>query len=372
LLPGGYCTLLLADLGADVIKLEEPGRGDYLRSMPPVVDGESAAHRALNRGKRSSTLNLKDGRGADLLRHLVARADVVVESFRPGAMDRLGLGYEALSGPNPALVYCAISGYGQDGPYRDVPGHDINYIGYGGVLSITGPPGGPPVLPGVQIGDVGGGMLGAVGIMAALFERKTTGRGTFIDVAMLDAVISLLSIHAGAFLASGEPPGFGAMPLTGAYACYGVYRTRDDRYLTVGALEPRFWHALCAALGCTELVDEQFGPPDRQREMAERLQSIFETRDRDEWLAALQDVSACVGPVNDLGEALRDPQLRHRSMVATVAGRPVGPGPAVKFSGRAGPTLVPAPHLGEHTAEVLATIGVAASELNDLRTAGVV
>jgi crotonobetainyl-CoA:carnitine CoA-transferase CaiB-like acyl-CoA transferase len=363
---------LLADLGAEVIKVEEPGGGDYLRFTPPMVEGESAAHRALNRGKRSITLNLKDERGAALLRHLVTGADVVVESFRPGVMDRLGVGYEALSRSNPAVVYCAISGYGQDGPYREMAGHDINYVGYGGVLSMTGPPGDPPVLPGVQVGDLGGGMLGAVGVLSALFERGATGRGTFVDIAMLDGVVSLLSIHAGAFLASGWAPGPGAAPLTGAYACYRVYRAGDGRYLTVGALEPRFWRVLCGALGCQDLADDQFGPPDRQREMAERLQAVFGTKDRDEWLGLLQGLEACVGPVNDLGGALTDPQVLHRNMVATVGGRPVGPGPAVKFSGREPRTLAPAPGLGEHTGEVLSMVGVKGAELDDLRAAGVV
>jgi alpha-methylacyl-CoA racemase len=228
LLPGGYCTLLLADLGAGVIKVEEPGRGDYL-GRTPLVEWERAAYKALNRGKRSITLNLKDERGRVVLRKLVEAADVLVESFRPGVLDRLGVGHEALSALNPALVYCAISGYGQDGPYRDRPGHDINYIGYGGVLSITGAPGGPPVLPGMQVGDMAGGMFGALGILAALLERRTTGRGSFVDAAILDGVVSWLSIHAGAFLAGADAPTPGPMPLAGTYACYRVYRARDGR-----------------------------------------------------------------------------------------------------------------------------------------------
>lgn len=307
-----------------------------------------------------------------MLRRIVSGADVLVESFRPGVMDRLGAGYQTLSGPNPALVYCAISGYGQDGPYREMPGHDINYTGYGGVLSMIGPRGEPPVLPGVQIADMGAGMLGAVGILSALFERGITGRGTFIDVAMLDAAVSLLSIHAGAFLAFGETAPLAAMPLAGGYACYGLYRARDGKYLTVGALEARFWRALCTALGCQELIDEQFEPPHRQREMADRLQGLFETRDRDEWLALLRDVPGCVGPVNDLGEALADPQVRHRNLVATVGGRPVGPGPALRLWGRETPSLGPAPRLGEDTAQVLAEVGVEDAELIDLRAGGVV
>ncbi|MDP8956911.1 MAG: CoA transferase [Actinomycetota bacterium] len=373
LLPGGYCTLLLADLGADVIKVEEPGRGDYIRWTPPLVEGESAAHRALNRGKRSVTLNLKSPEGVLLLRRLAATADVVVESFRPGVMARLGVGYEALSEANPRLVYCAITGYGQDGPYRDLVGHDINYLGYGGVLSMTGQPGGPPVIPGVQVGDLGGGgMLAGIGILAALVDRAATGRGRFVDTSMLDGVVSWLSIHAGDYLATGRTPERGMAPLTGGYACYRVYRARDDRYLTVGALEPQFWEALCSRLGCPDLIADQYGPPERQREMGQRLEEIFATRSRDEWLAEFRDVPACVGPVNDLGEALGDPQVRHREMVAEIEGRAVGPGPALKMSGVRQGVLRPAPTLGEHTADVLRSIAVDEAEIEALRARGTI
>lgn len=365
--------MLLADLGADVIKVEEPGRGDYIRWSPPLVDGESAAHRALNRGKRSITLNLKHSEGVSLLRSLVTSADVVVEGFRPGVMTRLGVGYEVLLEANPTLVYCAITGYGQDGPYRDLVGHDINYLGYGGVLSMTGPPGGPPVVPGVQIGDLGGGgMLAAVGILAALLERSRTGRGRFVDASMLDGVVSWLSIHAGEFLATGKAPEPGTAPLTGGYACYRVYQAGDGGYLTVGALEPQFWEALCNRLGCPELIPDQYAARQRQVEMGDRLAAIFASRSRGEWLKEFRDVPACVGPVNDLGEAFDDPQVRHRRMVAEVEGRLVGPGPALKIEGMPESALRPAPKLGEHTAEVLGSIGVDQAKLDALRRDGAV
>ena len=370
LLPGGYCTLLLGDLGADVIKVEEPGRGDYIRWTPPIVDGESAAHRALNRGKRSVTLNLKSPEGVDILRRLAATADVLVESFRPGVMDRLGVGYEALRSANPGLVYCAISGYGQDGPYRDVVGHDVNYIGFGGVLSLTGPRGGPPVIPGVQVGDLGaGGMMAAVGILAALHERASTGRGRFVDVSMLDGVVSWLSVHAAAYLATGEIPGPGTEQLSGGLACYRIYRAGDGRHLTVGALEPQFWRALVTTLGCEDLVHAQYGPD--QEGMASRLQDVFATKSRDEWVQAFQGIEACVGPVNDLAEALSDPQVVARNMVAEVGGTRVGPGSPLKLAPPQGESR-PAPGFGEHTAEVLASIGVTEDQLADLRSGGVI
>jgi crotonobetainyl-CoA:carnitine CoA-transferase CaiB-like acyl-CoA transferase len=369
LLPGGYCTLLLADLGADVIKVEEPSKGDYIRWTPPMVDGESASHRALNRGKRSTTLNLKSPEGVDILKKLAGTADVLIESFRPGVMDRLGVGYEALRSENPGLIYCAITGYGQDGPYRDVVGHDINYIGYGGILSMTGPNEGPPVVPGVQIGDMGaGGMMAAVGVLAALHERRSTGRGRFVDVSMLDGVVSWLSVHAAAYLATGDVPRPGSGRLSGGLACYRVYRAGDGRYLTVGALEPQFWSALCHEIGCADLIDGQYGPD--QEGMAQRLQDIFVTRTRDEWVQAFAGIEACVGPVNDMAEALVDPQVLARGMVAEVNGVKVGPGSPLEL-GEPG-ELRSAPGFGEHTSEVLASIGVTFDELDGLKSRGVV
>ncbi|HEX9312271.1 MAG TPA: CaiB/BaiF CoA-transferase family protein [Actinomycetota bacterium] len=366
LLPGGYCTLLLADLGADVVKVEEPGRGDYIRWSPPLVDGVSAAHRALNRGKRSITLNLKTTEGAELLARLARRADVLLESFRPGVMDRLGVGPERLGESNPSLVYCAITGYGQDGPYRDRAGHDINYMGYGGALSLSGPAGSPPAQPGLQVGDLGGGaMMAAVGILAALSERHRTGRGRFVDVSMLDGVVSWLSIHLGSHLAEPDAP----RALSGDLACYRVYRAGDGRHLTVGALEPQFWRALCQTLGCPELIDDQYGPPGKQAEMGRRLEELFGSRSRDEWLAVFADVPACVGPVNDLSEAVVDPQIRHRGMIAQQAGRPVGPGPAIKLGP---PADRPAPGLGEHTDPFLAEAGLTREEVDALRSAGAI
>jgi crotonobetainyl-CoA:carnitine CoA-transferase CaiB-like acyl-CoA transferase len=370
LLPGGYCTLLLADLGADVVKIEEPGRGDPLRQTPPLVDGMGAAHRALNRGKRSMCLDLKDPAGKDLLVRMGRSADVVVESFRPGVLDRLGVGFDRLASANPGLVWCAITGFGQDGPYRDVPGHDANYLGLAGVLSL-GLPGEDPRLPGVQVADLGGGgMLGAVGILAALVRRSATGRGGFVDAAMLDGAVSWLSIHAGMWLGFGGGWGRGGPMLSGGLACYRVYRTGDGRHLTVAALEPRFWRAFCEGLGTPDLVERQF-EPDGQAELAARVQEALLARDRDAWVEAFRGREACVAPVNDLGEALADRQVRHRGMVAEVDGVPVGPGSPVRLDGRSFADLRPAPLLGEHTEEILAEAGLAADEIRELRTRGV-
>ncbi|MGH2661814.1 MAG: CaiB/BaiF CoA transferase family protein [Actinomycetota bacterium] len=370
LLPGNYCTLLLADLGADVVKVEEPGLGDYIRWMPPMVDGQGAAHRALNRGKRSITLNLKATEGADLLKRLVREADALVEGFRPGVLDRLGVGYDSLSAENPRLVYAAITGYGQDGPYRDRAGHDINYTGYAGVLHATGEPAGPPVLPSVQVGDLGGGMAGAIGLTAALLEASRTGRGRLVDVSMFDVVTSWGAVLMSWHLATGQVPPRGAMELGGGLACYRVYRTGDGKWLAVGALEGQFWRALCEALDLEDLVDVQYVPA-RQEEIATRLAARLQERSRDEWVEALAGLETCVGPVNDMAEAVADPQLRHRGMVAEVEGKPVGPGPAITLPDAEAKPLTPAPELGQHTDEVLGELGLSAEELSKLRTRGV-
>lgn len=370
LLPGNYCTLLLADLGAGVVKIEEPGRGDYIRLAPPLVDGQGAAHRALNRGKRSVALDLKDPQGAEVLLRLVEDADALVESFRPGVLDRLGVGWEACSRRNPRLVYCALTGYGQDGPYRDRVGHDINYIGYAGILGATGAPGGPPVLPAAQVGDLGGGMAAALGLVASLGQAARDGRGRFIDVSMLDASFSWAAILSSWYLATGENPEAGAMPLTGGLACYRPYRCADGRFVAVGALEPRFWRTLCQVIGAEDLIDAHLDP-ERQDEVVARLEGAFGSRTRDEWVERFAGLEACVGPVNDVAEALGDPQVRHRGLVAEVEGSEVGPGPAIRLAEGPG-GMRPAPDLGEHTREVLAEVGLSADEIADLRDRKVV
>jgi len=361
LLPGGYCTLLMADLGADVIKVEEPGRGDYVRWMPPYAGGQSAWHLALNRGKRSVTCDLRTAGGVDLLRDLAATADVLVESFRPGVMDRLGVGYPALREVNPRLVYAAISGYGADGPYADRAGHDINYLGYAGALSVTGHPAAGPWQPGVQVGDLGGGALTAlVAILAALHARATTDAGQFCDVSMTDGVLSWLALSAGALFATGRPPGLGSEPLNGGLACYGVYECADGRHVTVGALEPQFFSTLVHALGAPELVDAHVDP-ERQDEIRSRLAAIFATRTRDEWVADLGPLDACVGPVNDLAEALADANTVARGMVADTRlpdGSPYREvGVVPRLMGTPGRPGGVAPTLGADTEAVLAELG---------------
>jgi crotonobetainyl-CoA:carnitine CoA-transferase CaiB-like acyl-CoA transferase len=370
LLPGNYCTLVLADLGADVVKIEEPGRGDYIRWAPPMVEGEGAAHRALNRGKRSVTVDLKSTDGPAVLRRFARTADALVESFRPGVMAGLGLGHDSLAEENPRLVYCAITGYGQEGPYRDRAGHDIDYLAYAGILDATGSSDGPPILPSVQIGDFGGGMAAAIGLLAGLRQAAANGEGRFVDVSMLDVAVSWTSVLMSWYLATGEVPGRGAMPLTGGLACYRTYRCADGRFVAVGALEPQFWRTLCEKLEVPELVEEHLAPADRQEFAARRLGAVFGSRPRDEWVTMLADLETCVAPVNDAAEAVDDPQVSHRGMVAEIDDRPVGPGPAIKAGGP--PALRPAPTLGEHTGEVLSEAGYTTDEIAALRRQGAV
>lgn len=377
LLPGGYATLLLADLGADVVKVEQPGKGDYIRWTPPMVGGHSAAHIALNRNKRSITLDLKSPRGRDLFLDLAGRFDVVIESFRPGVMDRLGTGWEVLHERHPALIYCAISGYGQDGPRVAAAGHDINYIGYSGVLSTVGPKGGPPVVPGVQIGDLGGGGMGAaIAILAALHRRDATGEGDFCDISMMDGAMSWLSIHAGEYNVTQDPPRPSEMHLNGRYPCYRIYPAADGS-LAVGALEPQFWTELCRCLDRPDLADDGFAQGERRDEVIAELTLLFKQRTRAEWMEHFGDADVCVAPVNDLSEAFEDPQVRHREMVFGSEVPGVGPwqhiGNPLKMSGAPGRVdRLPPPGLGEHTDQVLGEAGLTDAEIEDLRNEQVV
>ena len=377
LLPGGYATLLLADLGADVLKVEEPGRGDYIRWTPPIVGEHSASHIALNRNKRSMTLNLKTDRGRGLFLDLAEGSDVVIESFRPGVLDRLGVGWDALRERNERLIYCAISGYGQDGPRAQVAGHDANYIGYAGVLSIIGEEGRRPVVPGVQIGDLaGGGMSAVIAVLAALQQRNLTGRGDFCDISMMDGAFSWLSIHAAQFVASDEIPERERMHLSGRYPCYRVYPAADG-WLSVGALEPQFWAALCEALDRDDLAGDAFAMGPRRDEVIRELEAVFSARTRAEWMKFFDGRDVCVGPVNDLAEAFQDEQVLAREMVVEHDVPGAGPwkhvGNPVKMSASTGDLVrLPPPGLGEHTQEVLAGIGIGSEELDGLRSAGVV
>jgi len=364
LLPGPYASLLLADLGASVDKVEDPAGGDAVRQLPPLLGDDSAFFCGLNRSKRSLSLDLKHPKGAAAFRRLASCYDVLVESFRPGVMDRLGLSFETLRTENSRLVYCAISGYGQDGPDRLKAGHDINYLARSGVLGCGGEPGGAPALAGVQIADVGGGSLFAVvGILAALYERARTGHGRFVDVSMTDGSLAFLHMHlAGAMLAkSSVPLSRGNQPLNGGYASYNLYQTADSRYLSVGALEPKFFANLCARLGRPELVEQAYDADEGDRAVRAELARIFSSKPLAHWLSLFEGADACVEPVREGLEVLEDAQLRARGVFVQGQLRtPLDFGPI---------RLSPAPNLGQHSREILREVGFSPREIEDLRLA---
>jgi len=359
LLPGPFCTLLLADLGADVIKVEDTAGGDYIRWTPPLHGDYSAMYHTLNRNKRSVKLNLKSDAGRAAFLALAATADVVVESFRPGVMDRLGVGWTVLHQRNPALILCSITGYGQDGPYRDRAGHDLNYMAIGGALGITGTPDGTVAMPGVQVGDIGGGaMSAAIAILAALQHRHRSGEGQHCDVSMLDGIVSWLSIHAARYFHDGVAPGPGTIHLNGAHPCYSVYRCRDG-WMSVGALEPKFWKELMEALDLPHLVSEAFAQGEQARGVHDEIEKVFMARTRAEWTEHLAGRDVCCEPVLDFAEVFANQQVRHRGLeIEAGQGGPL-PQTGFPFQLSATPPRVrtPAPGYGENTRELLAEVG---------------
>jgi crotonobetainyl-CoA:carnitine CoA-transferase CaiB-like acyl-CoA transferase len=379
LLPGPYGTMLLGDLGAEVIKIEEPEQGDYARWYPPQINQVGARHLLLNRNKKSVTLNLKKPEGrAILLKMVESGADVLIEQFRPGVMDRLGVGYQDLQKVNPGLVYCSLTGFGQDGPYRDIAGHDINYIGIGGILGLTGPQGGPPALPGIQIADlVAGGLYSVIGILSALMARQKTGRGQFVDISMLDGVVSLIPDAAALFFAEGESPRMGERRLRGGLPQYQTYRTRDGKYLAIGALEEKFWANLSRALGKPEWAQQV--PKEREprtQEIRDEMARIFLTRTQKEWLDILMKEDTCVTAVHSLEETFADPHVLHRKMLVEIqhpkAGRIKQIGVPIKFSETPGEVRTPAPEIGEHTEQILKGLGYTQEAIERWRKEGVI
>ncbi len=378
LLPGAYASQMLADFGADVIKVEEPGSGDYGRSMPPQGPGGMSLYFvAINRNKRSISLNLKSEQGREIFLRLVRQSDVVLESFRPGVMERLGLGYEQLKEHKPGIIYCAISGYGQDGPYRLRAGHDLNYAGYAGLLHYNRDINGQPVMPPTQLGDLAGGSyMAVIGILTALVGRAQTGEGRKVDVSMTEGVMSLLPLAATVYLNTGKAPRPGLSSLDGGLPCYNIYETKDGKHITLAALEPKFWHAFCTHIGHLELLPfhTPVGPGEREQAI-DILRAVFKTRTRDEWIAELSEIDTCIGPVYSLDEALNDPQAQARG-ISTSSKRgedefrtlPTFP----RMSGVENEDRYAPPLLGEHTTEVLREAGYSEAEIEQFRAGGII
>ncbi|ACY18943.1 CaiB/BaiF CoA transferase family protein [Haliangium ochraceum] len=387
LLPGPYLTMLLADMGADVVKVEAPQIGDYLRVMPPARGGISGRFAAINRNKRSLVLDLKSEPGRDAFLRMVERADVVVESFRPGVIERLGIGYDALRARNPGVVLCSISGFGQTGSYRERAGHDLGYIALAGVLAMGGSRDGAPGMPGVQIADLAGGALwSATAILAALLARTSSGEGQHLDISMTEGALALLAAELGNLACAPEPaPSRGNQALNGGLACYRVYQSGDGKYLAVGALEPKFWLQLNRALGREAHAGEVAAPPEQQERIAAELAAIFRTRSRDEWTAILREYDCCVEPVLELDELDEHPLHRERELFFSLPGAAAAPASADSASAAASAASASAaswpqvrtplgtpsgrglpPRLGEHSREVLGDYGFDTADIEAL------
>ena len=373
LLPGPVCTLYLADLGADVVKVEDTSAGDYARHLAARAGTVSPIFRAVNRNKRSLALDLKDPRGRDAFLALAKQADVIVESFRPGVVAALGVGYDVVEKINSRIVYTSISGYGQDGPRARLAGHDINYLGYAGVLDQTGVREGAPALCNVQIADLlGGAASAAIASLAALVGAQRTGRGRYVDVSMSDASLAhnLFSLHA--LERWGHTAPRGSDLLTGGVPCYGVYPTRDGRWLAVGALEEKFWKALCDAIARPDLVGGQFALGDEGARVRGELERLFGAATLSEWTKKFATVDCCVTPVATLDEAMSDVQFTARDMVRSRADGTREFAPPFKVSGHGFVVAREAPAQGEHGAEILREAGYDSAEIDALVGAGVV
>jgi alpha-methylacyl-CoA racemase len=381
LLPGGFCSMMLADFGADVIKVEDTGMGDYVRWAPPYYEGADQSARgalflALNRGKRSVRIDLKSEQGKAVLLRLAQDADVLLESFRPGVLDRLGVGYARLREINPRLIYCAITGYGQDGPNRDRSGHDMNYLGLNGLLGLTGEADGPPMQASGQIADIGGGaLMGAIGILVALRERERSGEGQLVDCSMFDGSLSWLAMVAAETFASGRAPRRGQLQLAGSLTCYRPYACADG-HVSLGALEPKFWRAWCEGVEREDLVDHAFDPPGSDAHRA--VSEIFAGRTREQWRQFASEHDCCLEPVLELDEVLDSELVAAREMVVEVdqpgAEQPVKLlGAPVKLSRTpADPARAGGPALGEHTEQVLRAAGYGPEEIASLHESGAV
>ncbi|MGU9821033.1 CaiB/BaiF CoA transferase family protein [Pseudomonas sp. LF090] len=377
LLPGPFASLMLADMGAEVLRIESPTRVDLLRVLPPHDHGTSASHAYLNRNKRSLALDLKQAEALEIVRELVKDYDIVLEQFRPGVMERLGLGYAALNAINPRLIYVSITGYGQTGPYKDRAGHDINYLALAGIASHTGRQDSGPLPLGVQLADVAGGSLHAVvGLLAAVIARQHSGVGQHLDVSMTDCSFSLNAMAGAGYLACGVEPDWETQVLNGG-SFYDYYRTRDGRWMSVGSLEPAFMQQLCEALGRPELAAHGLSPrPEQQKVLKLALQVEFEKRSFEQLCELFAGVDACVEPVLSLSEAVEHPQLKARKLISQV---PRGDGSTqaqiacpLKFSEGLPEPRHTGAAVGAHSDEVLAELGLSAQRIAALRQAKVV
>lgn len=366
LFPGPYCSMILADLGAEVLRIEDRRFEGEGPGMPTVM-----------RNKRHMTLNLKHPRGREIFYHIAKEADVILEGFRPGVTERLGIDYERMKEINERLIYCSVTGYGQDGPYKDMVGHDINYLSFGGVLGLTGEPGRKPVILPIQVADMAaGGMYAALGIMAALIARQKTGKGQYIDISMLDGIVAMLPFLVSLLWGTGKTPQSGDTLLSGRYPCYNVYETKDGEYISIGALETRFWATLCKKLGREDYIVHQFDEGEKRREIFNFLRQTFSSKTREEWMDELKDLDVCIGKVLHLDEAFNDPQVIQRKMVVEFSDEKKGKmkllSSPLKMSETPSDIRMAPAKFGEHTVDVLKELGYEELEIEGLKREGVI
>ena len=376
LLPGPFATQLLANLGADVIKVEDPGVGDYMRAVPPTVQGLSYPFLMVNRGKRSLAVDLRTPEGREVLERLIPKADVLVEQFRPGVMKKFGADAATVMAKNPRLVYCSFSGFGQTGPAKDLPGHDITFEALAGILGVMGDREGRPVIPGVPIADLASAFNAAFSILAALRTRDRTGRGEAVDVSIFDTAVSLMILNFAHYFASGEEPVAGETILTGTFPFYNLYETADGRWLAVGAVEPKFWERLCHVLGLPEHADMQFGDPATLGRVRKDLASRFREKPLAEWVALLSTEDLPVAPVRRVSEVVKDPHVRERGLLPAIDVPRLWKTAVLAHPARHSASdvleLSKAPTKGEHTEEILRSLGYADDTIEGLARRGII
>lgn len=374
-LPGPVATRLLADFGADVIKIEDVQNGDDFRNTEPKINGIAARHLELNRNKRGLSLNLKSEQGKQIFMQLARQADVVLEQFRPGVVKRLGIDYEAVKAVNPKIVYCSLSGFGQEGPYRNLVAHDPNYLSLSGVLGLVGSRGGPPVMAGPQLADMAAANYVTIGILLALRNKEINGVGEYVDISLFDSAFSLPLTALTAYLASGQAPSRGSERHNGRYPWADIYATKDGQYVSVTAIESHFYKNLCVALGREDWVDLQYADDATQEQIRREMREIFARRDRDEWFALLKDKDVCLAPVLSIEEAATSEQVVSRGNIVEhehpVAGRVRLLTTPIRMGSGRPPVRCGAPELGEHGAELLAELGYSDGQIHEFCMQGV-
>lgn len=376
LLPGPYATMLLADLGAEIIKVEEPNKGDYAREIGPYIRGIGCWYLMFNRNKKSLGINLKEARGRELFYRLVERSHVVIEGFRPGTAKRLGVDFDSLQEHNQSLVYCSLSGYGQTGAYSSRVGHDINYIGVSGLLDMTRVADGKPAIPGLPVADLAGGLLAAFLISIALREAEASGKGRYLDVSMTDLVSSWSIYNLLPYLATGTVPKGGESFSTGKYPSYNLYQASDGKYITLGATEEKFWKAFCRQTGLSDLEADHTPEESKRDDVEARTRETFRARRSSDWLETLRGEEVPVAPVNSPEELMKDPGLADRGIFWTLEdprlGSLVQSRFQVEYTADLEERSTPPPSLGEHSAEVLQEVGLSREEVQELARRGII